>query len=305
MHSIITITFNPCIDVYTSVPALKPQTKLRCTGPVYHPGGGGINVARAITKLGGDALALFPCGGSAGKALRRMLDEEGVATEVVGINGETRQNLIVEDRATGQQYQLNMPGPELDGKSIDFLLRLVEERERVEYIVVSGSLAPGMTGKIFDRLTALAEKKRARLIVDVPGEALKDAVRSGVYLIKPSIHELLSISNKTGDERMVTDLARDLVSAGKCEVVVVSLGPAGAILVTKDMVRQISPPAVRVRGTVGAGDSLVAGIVWSLHSGKGLEEAVTYGCVCGAAATLHPGTSLCSKEDVDFLLTLK
>lgn len=305
MHSLITLTFNPCIDVYTSVPVLKPQSKLRCAVPLHHPGGGGINVARAITKLGGDALAVFPSGGSSGKLLRRMLDEEGVSTAIVGIGEETRQNLIVTDSATGMQYQLNMPGPALGEKSVDFLLKLVEEQERVEYLVVSGSLAPGMTGAIFARLTALAAKKGARLIVDVPGEALKDAVKSGVYLIKPSIHELLAISDKTGDERLVTDLARDLVANGRCEVVVVSLGPAGAILVTKEMVRQISPPAVRARGTVGAGDSLVAGIVWSLHNGRPLEEAVEYGCVCGAAATLHPGTSLCSKEDVDYLMTLK
>jgi len=304
MSTILTITFNPCIDVYTSVPALKPQSKLRCSTPRFDPGGGGINVARAVTKLGGEAVALYPAGGSTGAQLKKMLDAEGVHSAIVAIAGDTRRNTIVTDDATGLQYQLNMPGPALEKTDIENLMVFVERQAGLEWLVVSGSLAPGMKGDIFARLAAVADKKRCRLVVDVPGEALREALRCGVYLIKPSIHELLAIAEKNGDERLIRDLAKDLVASGRCQVVVVSMGPAGALLVSKDGVSQVNAPPVNVRGTVGAGDSMVAGIVLALQSGKSLEEAVTYGCVCGAAATLHPGTSLCQKEDVELLLKL-
>lgn len=304
MAAILTVTFNPCVDMYTSVPALRPHSKLRCSNPQFDPGGGGINVARAITKLGGDAIALYPAGGSTGIQLKEMLDQEGVRSAVIDIAGDTRRNMILTDNATGLQYQLNMPGPVLEKTQIENMLAFIEQQPALEYLIVSGSLAPGMTGDIFQRLSGIAEKRRCRLIVDVPGTALKDALRNGVYLIKPSIHELLSIAEKNGDERLIKDLAKDLVTKGGCQVVVVSMGPAGALLATKDSIVQIAAPPVNVRGTVGAGDSMVAGIVLALHTGKPLEEAVAYGCICGAAATLHPGTSLCQKEDVDLLLKL-
>jgi 6-phosphofructokinase 2 len=304
MPAILTVTFNPCIDVYTSVPALRPHCKLRCSDPRFDPGGGGINVARAITRLGGDTIALYPAGGATGIQLKKMLNSEDVRSVTIPIAGETRRNTIVTDNATGLQYQLNMPGPTLEKNDIASILSIIEAQPTLEYLVVSGSLAPGITNDIFAKLSAIAEKKQARLVIDVPGEALKDAIKTPVYLIKPSIHELLTISEKTGDERLIKDLAKDLVAKGRCEVIVVSMGPAGALLVTKDSIRQLAAPPVNVHGTVGAGDSMVAGIVLALHDGKTLEEAVAFGCVCGAAATLHPGTSLCNKEDVELLLRI-
>jgi len=298
MPAFLTVTFNPCIDQYTSVPALRPGCKLRCSSPNFDPGGGGINVARAITRLGGDAIALYPAGGSTGTQLRTMLDAEDVRSAVIPIAGDTRCNTIVTDNSTGLQYQLNMPGPSLERTDIENILGFIERQATLEYLIISGSLAPGMTTDIFSRLSALAQKKSCRLIVDVPGSALKDAIKNGVYLIKPSIHELLTIAEESDDESLIKDLAKNLIAKGYCQVVVVSMGPAGALLVTKDGAQQIAAPPVNVRGTVGAGDSMVAGIVLALHAGKPLKEAVSYGCICGAAATLHPGTSLCQKEDV-------
>jgi len=304
MPAILTVTFNPCIDVYTSVPALRPHCKLRCSDPRFDPGGGGINVARAITRLGGDAVALWPSGGPTGTQLEKMLGAESVHSAIIGIEGETRRNTILTDNATGLQYQLNMPGPTLTKTDIANILAFIEEQTSLEYLVVSGSLPPGITEDIFENLSAIAKKKHCRLIIDVPGETLKTAIKNGVYLIKPSIHELFTITEKYGDERLIRDLAKDLIDKGNCEVVVVSMGPAGALLATKDGIRQLTAPPVNVQGTVGAGDSMVAGIVLSLHNGKTLDEAVAYGCVCGAAATLHPGTSLCQKEDIELLLKI-
>jgi len=168
-------------------------------------------VARAITKLGGEAICLYPAGGSTGKQLKRMLDAEGVLSVVVDIDGDTRENLIVTDITSGLQYQLNMPGPVLGETAITSLLSIIALQEGLQYMVVSGSLPPGMPGDIFGKLAAIAGKKNIRIIADTPGDALKKALQYGVYLIKPSIHELIAVAEKGGEEQSIETLAKALV----------------------------------------------------------------------------------------------
>jgi 6-phosphofructokinase 2 len=301
MASIITLTLNPCLDLNTSVLHIQPEIKLRCSTPALYPGGGGINVARALKNLGGEATAVFPAGGYNGRMLENLLAAEGVPVKIVHTVFETRQNIIIGDLASKQQYRFNMPGAALEERVTDELLSIIENEPELEFLIVSGSLPPGMSGQIFHRLADIAKKKQAKLVVDTSGEALKQALQAGVYMIKPSIHELRSASEKCTREKLVREQAAELVDHGSCQVVVVSMGAAGALLVSKDGSIYKAAPAVRAESTVGAGDSMVAGIVWSLHSGKSLEQAVEYGCLCGAAATMHPGTALCNAEDVRLL----
>lgn len=300
MPFVLTVTFNPCIDINVSVAELSPEIKLRCSVPSIYPGGGGINVARAIHRLGGDALALFAAGGNAGARLASLLEQEGVSFMAVPLFADTRENVIVTERASGQQYRLNFPGPPMGVDTLQEMLDIIARKKRVEFLVVSGSLAPGMSGDIYRELKSIADKKEMKLIVDTSGPALKDAVRHGAYLIKPSKHELLSLYGEK-DEAQLPRLARDLVTGGDCRIVVVSMGAGGAMLVTGDREERISAPVVQAVSTVGAGDSMVGGIVWSLHNGHSPSEAVRFGCVCGAAATLHPGTSLFLPEDTQTL----
>ncbi len=304
MDSIVTITFHPCIDIHVTVPALVPEIKLTCSTPIVHPGGGGINVARAIKKLGGAATPIYMAGGSNGEKLTAMLAGEGIRSVVLEATGNTRENLIVKDEAAGCQYRFNMPGPGVRLSALVELLALLRGGEGVRYLVVSGSVAPGMSLDIFDKLAAIAERKEIKLIIDTSGEALVAAVQRGAYLFKLSIHELRSLSQPGERGRAPEELALQLIGKGRCDAIVVSMGADGALLVTKDGVRHFPAPAVKVSGTVGAGDSLLAGMVLSLQRGKNLEEAVAYGCVCGAAATTQAGTSLCSLEDVESLQTI-
>jgi 6-phosphofructokinase 2 len=155
---------------------------------------------------------------------------------------------------------------------------------------------------IFARIAAIAKKNKAKFIVDTSGEALQYAANEGVYLLKPNLSELSSL---VGEEEInsnrIDQLAREIIAKGNCEIVVVSMGAAGAMLVTKDRVEQISAPVVKRKSTVGAGDSMVAGIVFSLLHGKPISESVKYGVACGTAATMNAGTELCRKEDADKL----
>ena len=198
-----------------------------------------------------------------------------------------------------------MPGTELLKNEWEQCLKAVEEISDVEFIVASGSLPPGVPPDIYAQLAVIAKKKNAKLIVDTSGEALKHAARAGVYLLKPNLAELASlIGIKKIDDSDIAKIAKEFIKNDKCEVLVVSMGEKGAMLVTKNDIHRAIPPPVNRKSTVGAGDSMVAGIVLSLSQKRSFKETLQYGIACGTAATMNPGTELCRKEDADKLFEL-
>jgi 6-phosphofructokinase 2 len=198
-----------------------------------------------------------------------------------------------------------MPGATLSENEWQKILQVIETTENVKFIVASGSLPPGVPVDIFARMAIIARKKNAKLIIDSSGEALKYATDEGVYLIKPNLGELSALVGKDYLEPgEISGAARQLIEKGNCEVVVVSMGSAGAMLVTRELERTIVPPRINRKSTVGAGDSMVAGIVLYLSKGKSLENAVRYGVACGTAATMNPGTELCKPDDAEILYSL-
>ncbi|MDN3655259.1 hexose kinase [Ferruginibacter paludis] len=302
MHRIVTITFSPCIDKSTSVAALLPEKKLACATPKLEPGGGGINVARAIKKLGGVATAIYPSGGYTGRYFDHLLEKENIPVVIINSSNETRENIIVYDDSTGNQYRFGMPGTPLNDAEWKACLQAVKDIDDIGFIVASGSLPPGVPLNIYAQLARLAKNKGAKFVVDTSGEALKEAADEGVYLLKPNLGELCTLAGKTA--LLPADIlvvARQIIAAGKCEVLVISMGAQGAMLVTKELAEIITPPDVKRKSTVGAGDSMVAGIVWHLSNGHELMEAVQFGVACGTAATLNEGTQLCNKEDVELI----
>lgn len=305
MPAVITLTFSPCIDKSTTVPSLIPEKKLKCSAPKLEPGGGGINVARAIKKLGGAAIAVFPSGGYTGKFFNHLMEKEGVASIIVETEAETRENIIVLEESTNNQYRFGMPAAALQENEWKACVEAIEKAGHPEFIVVSGSMPPGVPLTVFDQLATMAKNKKAKLIVDTSGNALKHAVAAGVNLIKPNIGELASLA---GVERIeldkVEEFSKEVIEKYKCEVVVVSLGKNGAMLVTKDATYNALPPEVERKSTVGAGDSMVAGIIYSLSKGMDLKNALQYGVACGTAATMNSGTELCNKKDADFLYSV-
>jgi 6-phosphofructokinase 2 len=305
MPAITTITFSPCIDKSTSVPALIPEKKLKCAIPRLEPGGGGVNIARAIKKLGGEATAIFPSGGYTGKYFNHLLEQENIDVVIIETANETRENIIVLDEATNNQYRFGMPGTTLTEKEWKKCLQAVEDIPDAGFIIASGSLPPGVPDDIYAALAKIAKTKQARFIVDTSGLALKQAAEEGVYMLKPNLGELSSLSGKAEIQTSeVKSIAQAIIAKGSCEVMVVSMGAAGAMLVTAELAETFIPPAVARKSTVGAGDSMVAGIVYYLAQGKSLLQAVQYGVACGTAATLNAGTELCRKADADRLFSL-
>ena len=299
---IVTLTLNPALDKSASVERLVPEQKLRCSRPQIDAGGGGINVSKGIRKLGGDSTAVFPAGGSTGLLLQSIMKAAGIETQVHALPGETRENFSVTETATNLQYRFTMPGLEMTEQDADACLDMVE-RLRPEYLVASGSLPPGLPVTYYVKVAALAKRIKARLILDTSGAALRAAADEGVYLLKPNLAELSALAGvKKLEMNQVDDAALEIIRLGKCEVVVVSLGARGALLVTREEFEHVPSPTVPKLSTVGAGDSMVAGMVWALSQGKTHREMVHTGVACGTAATMNPGTELFHADDVGRLL---
>jgi 6-phosphofructokinase 2 len=195
-----------------------------------------------------------------------------------------------------------MPGPAINEPEWKQLLMEIEKVDDISYIIASGTVPAGVPADIFARIATIAGKKNAKFIVDTSGDPLKEALHAGVYLVKPNLGELSALVGKERiDNNQVEMMAKQIISEKKCQVVVVSMGEAGALLVTANEKAKITPPVAERKSTVGAGDSMVAGIVLSLSRGSSLLKAVQYGVACGTAATMNPGTELCHKEDADKL----
>ena len=300
MPSIVTITFNPCVDISSSVDTLVPEKKMRCAPSVYEAGGGGINVARGIKKLGGNALAIYLAGGNNGATLQSLLKAESLDTVLIDTGINTRTNVSMVDKSSTLQYRFVTAGTPINEATLEECIRALEGLSDVEYIVVSGSLQTGLPHNIFERLSAIAKQKHAKLIIDIPTEALKTYPIKGAYLLKPNLNELSMLAGKEElQEDEIEDVARIIISRNVCEVIVISMGSAGALLVTKDITERFITPTVKAKTTVGAGDSMIAGIVMYLAANKNIKEAVRFGVACGTAATLNEGTQLFKIEDAE------
>jgi 6-phosphofructokinase 2 len=296
-HTIVTLTFNPCIDKTTFVPQVIPDKKLKCGTPVFEPGGGGLNVARAIKRLGGNALAVYPSGGYSGKFLNELLISENIPIANVESDSHTRENLIVLDQSINKQYRFGMPGPVLSETEWQRCLDIIDKDE-AGYIVVSGSFTPGLPPDLIARIAFMAKRKNKKLIADTSGEPLKLALQAGVYLVKPNLGELIALYGSSVRSLQSAEMfGKDIIEKKQSEIVLVSLGADGAFLITKDISLRIVPPEVKKMSTVGAGDSMVAGMVLKLTEGWPVEDAARYGVACGTAATMNAGTQLCKLHD--------
>ena len=303
MLDILTVTMNPALDVSTSTEKVRDTHKLRCTAAILHPGGGGINVARVLHRLGGDCLALYPAGGANGQRLRQLIDQEQVRSQCVPIAGETRESFSVHEQSSRRDFRFVLPGPELAPDEWQACLRHVADlRAPPAYLVASGSLPPGVPADFHARLARLARERGSRLVLDSSGPPLAAALAEGVYLFKPSLRELRELTGHPLDtEQDWHAAALQIIQAGQAQVVALSLGEDGALLVTADRALRARSLPVKVASSIGAGDSFVGGLLWALNRRESLEQSFRYGMAAGAAALLAPGTALCQAADVERL----
>jgi 6-phosphofructokinase 2 len=299
MSRIVTFTPNPAIDVSTSVDRVMPTHKLRCSALRRDPGGGGINVARIVRRLGGEVTAIYPRGGATGEALTRLLEREGIVSETLQIAQETREDFSVHEETTGRQFRFVLPGPELAEPEwracLDTLGALTSPPD---FVIASGSLPPGVPSDFYARACRVAKSRNAKFVLDTSGAALDAALIEGIYLIKPNLRELSeAVGEHLNDEASWVRACARLVRSGRAEIVALTLGHRGAVLVDRDHVLRAEALPIKPASSVGAGDSFLGAMVWSLAAGFDLEHAFRLGVAAGSSAVLNPGTELAHADD--------
>lgn len=302
---ILTLTLNPALDMATEVPEFIPGQKLRCSEPLLDPGGGGLNVSRAIRALGGDSLALVALGGLTGDRLAGLIRAEGVTFLSILGPGETRQSLTVTETATGRQYRFMLPGPrwtETERARVFTLLRATARPGGLS--VISGSQPPGVPPDFPAQLAASMPDSRP--VLDTSGAALSEAVTHpipGLEVLRMDGEEGEALAGRALASRADTAaFAQSLVYRGVARTVVIARGADGNVLADANRRFFAPAPKVTVRSTVGAGDSFVAAFVLALARGEGAEAALALGSAAAGAAVMTDATHLCRREDVERLL---
>ena len=301
MPALITLTLNPALDLATTTDHVAPTHKLRC-GPVQRfAGGGGINVARVLHRLGADVCAWALAGGAVGTQVRQLLAAEGVPTLLQPISGDTRENFSVVETTTSQEFRFVLPGPTLQPAEWQACLdALATHTPPPRWLIASGSLPPGTPDDFYAQLARAASGRGVRVAVDTSGPPLAAALQAGVALVKPSLRELRDLLQQPLEQAADwCTAAQSLVHSGAADIVALSVGEQGAVQATHEGVWQA--PALNVpatTGTTGAGDCFLATLVWALDRGDAPAEALRWGVAAGAAALLHPGTTLAQADDV-------
>lgn len=302
---ILTLTLNPALDMATDVARMVPGDKLRCSDPLLDPGGGGLNVSRAIKALGGDSLALVALGGLTGDRLAGLIRAQDITFLAILAPGETRQSLTVTEAETGRQYRFLLPGPtwvEEDRARVFTLLRATARPGG--YSVISGSQPPGVPRDFPAQLAA--SMPGSRVVLDTSGAALSEAVARpipGLAVLRMDGEEAEGLAGRSLHSRADTAaFAQSLVQAGVAERVIVARGADGNVLVDAKSRLFAKAPKVSVKSAVGAGDSFVAAFVLALARGEGDGRALALGCAAAAAAVITDATQLCRIEDVHRLL---
>ncbi len=303
---ILTITLNPAVDLATHVAQVIAGPKLRCATPRFDPGGGGVNVARTVCKIGGTARALVAVGGVMGDRLVGLLAAEGVAALPVAVSGETRQSFAVTDGGTGAQYRFSVPGQVLSQQDADQLLAAITAEVQPDgFVVISGSVAPGLPVDFQSQIIAAAAPAGAKVIIDTSSRALDRLIANPttpVHLLRvdkaeaaeAAGHPMTTVADSVA-------FAAGLVARGVAKTVVTGRGAEGSVLVTGDQQVLCHPPVVEERSKIGAGDAFVGAMTLALARGDRPDQALQWGVAAASATVSTEGTALCTQSAVQML----
>ncbi|HIE18047.1 MAG TPA: 1-phosphofructokinase [Dehalococcoidia bacterium] len=300
---IATVTLNPSLDRTVTVEGLLVDETNRWTSLRRDPGGKGINVSRVVHELGGETVAYGFIGGTDGDELMYLLKRQGVPFDFTPIKEDIRSNFIITDLKTRRQTRIDAPGPHVSAGELESLIDKVTHIEpRPDFLVFAGSVPPGVPDDIYRRLISEVKRQGINTVLDSDERWLKEGIKAQPYLIKPNVHEAEELlETELKDDAAIIEAAKTLMGQG-IKVAAISRGKDGLIVATRQKAVKAVPPEVKIRSTVGAGDSAVAGLVLKLSQGHGIDEACRWATAAGTAATLTPGTELCRRADVERLL---
>jgi 6-phosphofructokinase 2 len=303
--TIATLTMNPTIDVSYDVDRVFHTHKMRTRGERYDPGGGGINVARVICRLGGEVRCLYLSGGATGVAFEGLVERLGLTGTRVAIAEPTRVASAVHETGTGKEFRFTPAGPAVSAQECERCLALLAEVE-CDYFVASGSLSPGVSSDFYARAARLLRQRGIAFVLDTSGEPLaRTLAAGGVHLVKPSAGELRQLTGRAlATTEEIGEAALEIVHAGQAELVAVTLGHNGAVLARAGGTTYLPALPIEARSAVGAGDSFLATMLFALACGRDPVDAFRYGMAGGAASVLNPGTGLAHPEDIERLFAM-
>ncbi len=294
---IYTVTLNPSLDktfdveefIYDEVNMILEE-KRRAEGR-------GIDVSRVIRRLGGQSTALGFMRGYNGLEVEGRLINEGVVCDFTRANGETRSNIIVHQRKKKLETLLSAPVAGVSQFEVTTVYHKIMQIPSDSYVVLSGTMPPGLDDDFYAQIITGLKDKNVKIFLDADGEALKKGVQAGPYLIKPNIHEFgrLVETNLRDQDDVLQEVTPFLALV---DYLVVSMGARGVLGVSRDERFHVIPPKVDVKSSTGAGDALVAGMVFAFSEGASFKDALALGVACGTASTLQADPALCLKEDV-------
>lgn len=304
---ILTVTLNPTVDFSTSAKRVRAGHKVRCDAPLRDPGGGGVNVARAIRILGGEAWAFAAVGGHMGRILLGLLEREGVRVHPFEVQGETRESMAVIERKSGRQYRFVMPGPRWEAPQVDDALeQILAVVPAGGFVVLSGSNPPGVPDDFSARLRRKLSGSGARMIVDTSTKALRLLASDPTdppYLLRMDKTEAEELAGKPLETvATLAEFASTLVTRGVAQVIVLALGPKGSVLVSGDESWHAAAADVPVLSKVGAGDSFVGAMTLALAQGDPVQIALQKGVAAASAAVMTDATRLCPREMAEGLM---
>ncbi|KEO50803.1 1-phosphofructokinase family hexose kinase [Thioclava pacifica] len=306
MPDILTITLKPAVDFATSTDHVEAGPKLYCSEPRVDPGGGGVNVARAISRLGGDVRAFVVVGGAMGDRLLALLAAEGVPVEACRVAGETGYSLAVTDGASGEQFRFTLPGGRVSESEAAMILeRISEVVPKNGFVVLSGGAAKGLPEDFAQKVQAVVSQNNARLIVDTSKAPLLHLISSPtapldvLRLDRSEMEKALGCSMRSVADNLA--FCEGLVERGVARIVISGHGAQGSAMVANGEKFFCHAPQVPVRSKIGAGDALVGAFTFSLAQGKAPEEALRWGVAAAAATVGTEGTALLDRSGAEAL----
>ena len=301
---IYTLTLNPAVDLELSIDDFQFDRVTRAVKSRMDCGGKGFNVSRMLANLKTPSVAMGFVGGKSGERLEQTLRSLDIETDFNWIEGETRTNVSIVKADNSQYLKVNEAGPTVTQGDIDALTDKVRLNARPgDWWVLAGSLPPGAPATIYATLTSIIEGAGASVMLDTSGETLRAGCEAKPTIIKPNMEEARELAASIcGEEASDADIAKAVLAMGPKNLII-SMGRDGALLATHDNLKMVKAPVVKERNPIGAGDSMVGGVIWGLSLGQPLIEALQSGIACGAATAGRDGTELGSYEMVVELLS--
>ena len=301
---IYTLTLNPAVDRELTVPAMEFDSVLRASESRVDFGGKGFNVSRLLKGLGASSTAVGFLGGRAGELLQDGLQSLGIGTDFVWVPGETRTNVSIVTQSHAHYIKANEKGPLVDGEKQKQLLEKIDVLAKPgDWWVLAGSLPPGVPDDFYAHIVAVLNKHEAQAILDTSGESLRLGCIQKPYLVKPNGEEAQILTGLPMDSPTEIAAAAAEIRRMAAQNVIISMGKAGALLQTEEETWLTHSPKIEEKNPIGAGDSMVGGLVWALTQGIVLKEALGWGIASGAATASLPGTEVGSRPLIEALFS--